>query len=305
MDDNRGLIWDIQRFNIHDGEGIRTLIFLKGCPLSCLWCANPEGQGSEPELQFFSNKCLKCGKCKEVCPHNAIKYNKKHLPEINRDKCVVCGKCSERCPGSALTVVGKHMTVEEVLKEVRKDFAFYWRSGGGITLTGGEPCFQTEFVSLLLKGIQGLGINTAIETSGYVEWSKLKKVVPFTDTFLYDIKNMDTKRHKEQTGVTNELILSNARKLSERNDTELIFRTPIIPGYNDQDENLVATARFASELGVIRWDLLAFHQLGEGKYKELDKDYQLKDVIPPSVERMKEIVNLVKDIFPEVNIENA
>lgn len=304
MNNKKGLIWDIQKFNIHDGQGIRTLIFFKGCPLRCLWCSNPEGQETEPELQLFVNKCMECGLCKEVCPLNAIKYNMDNIPMINRDKCNLCGECVETCPGSALTIVGEQMTVEEVLREVRKDAAFYWRSGGGVTLTGGEPCLQAEFASSLLKALQEITINTAIETCGYIEWSQLKKVIPFTDTFLYDIKNMDNELHKEQTGVANKLILNNARKLAQSSETELIFRTPIIPGKNDSRQNLISTARFASDLNVKRWDLMAYHRLGEGKYGELGKQYKLKGLKPPGDERMEAIVNLVKDIFPRVEIEN-
>lgn len=184
----KGLIWSIQRFNIHDGKGIRTLVFFKGCPLRCLWCDNPEGQDSKPELQVFSEKCLKCGSCQGECDNNAIVYGQDGIPVIDRGKCNLCGKCVEICPGYALIVIGRYITVEEVLGEIRKDTAFYWRSKDGVTLTGGEPCLQAEFASSLLRAIQDLSIDTAIETCGSIPWGKLEKLIPYTNTFLYDIK---------------------------------------------------------------------------------------------------------------------
>jgi pyruvate formate lyase activating enzyme len=216
----------------------------------------------------------------------------------------MCGECTESCPSGALAIIGKYMTVAKVLHEVRKDSAFFWRSGGGVTISGGEPAMQDEFVHNLLKEANDISIHTAIETCGYVRWAKLEKLVPYTDTFLYDIKHMDSKVHKDLTGVHNELILENARRIAQCSDVEIVFRTPIIPGKNDDIRNLVAIAEYAAHLDVKRWDLLPYHRFGESKYQQIGKDYPLERIELPDRERMMKILALAKDIFPRVMIEN-
>jgi pyruvate formate lyase activating enzyme len=216
----------------------------------------------------------------------------------------MCGECTESCPSGALAIVGEYMTVAKVLHEVRKDSAFFWRSGGGVTISGGEPAMQDEFVHNLLKEANDISIHTAIETCGYVRWEKLEKLVPYTDTFLYDIKHMDSKIHKDLTGVHNELILKNARRIAQCSDVEIVFRTPIIPGKNDDIRNLVAIAEYAAHLDVRRWDLLPYHRYGESKYQQIGKDYPLERIELPDRERMMKILALAKDIFPRVMIEN-
>ena len=301
----KGLVWDIQRFNMHDGDGIRTLVFLKGCPLRCLWCSNPEGMNPAPEPQVFEERCIHCGSCEAECLQNAISYGPEQTPTIDPLRCRVCGACVDACPSGALAVIGREMTVEQVLDEVRKDMAFYWRSGGGMTVTGGEPTGQDEFVCELLKAANDINIDTAIETSGYACWAKLERLVPYTDTFLYDIKHMDSRVHRELTGVPNELILDNARRITQFPDTELVFRTPIIPGKTDDEENLVAIAECAARLDISRWDLLPYHRFGEGKYQRMGRDYPLGRIEPPHPAGMREILTLVEAIFPRVAIESV
>lgn len=254
-DDIRGLIWNIQRFNIHDGSGIRTLIFLKGCPLRCIWCSNPEGQQMKPEVM--------------------------------KDE-----------------LIGNYMTVEEVIRITRKDEPFYRNSGGGITLTGGEPLLQAEFAAELLKAAKVVFLDTSIETCGYVRWEQFEKVIPYTDTFLFDIKNTDPAAHLRQTGFSNELILENLAKLAAVRETDLIFRMPIIPGENDDRENLMAVAALAIKLNIKRWDIMPYHRYGEHKYEELGRHYRFSRLQVPSDSRMEEIISEIKPVFPRIVINH-
>ncbi|MBC7189169.1 glycyl-radical enzyme activating protein [Candidatus Aerophobetes bacterium] len=268
----KGLVFDIQRYSIHDGPGIRSLVFMKGCPLSCLWCSNPESQSSHQEIMFTPIKCIGCGRCIEVCPTGAA--GKKN-PLDAQSLCVVCGRCVEVCPSGARRIVGRYMTVDEVMKEVEKDLLFYFSSKGGVTVSGGEPLMQAEFVAMLLKKCREKGIHTAIETCGYGKWEDFEKILKYTDLVLYDIKHIDTQKHRELTGAGNELILENARKISNLN-IEMIIRVPVIPGCNDSPENMKAIATLAKSLKVKEVHLLPYHRLGESKYERLGRKYRLK-----------------------------
>ncbi len=273
----KGLIWDIQRYAIHDGPGIRTLIFLKGCPLRCVWCCNPEGQSGQPEILWFRENCNDCRLCLQACPKKAIEEDGQRNKLIHADRCDLCGICANQCPSEAIRIVGKWMTVDDVLEEVAKDDVFYRRSGGGITLTGGEPAAQPEFTLELLRQckLSKSSLHTAFETCGYVSWPKLAPLLEYANLILFDIKHMDSAKHKQLTGVSNQRIFRNARRIAEQGK-RMIVRLPLIPGYNDDRRNISLTAEFVRELpGVQDVHLLPYHRLGESKYTRLKRCYPL------------------------------
>jgi pyruvate formate lyase activating enzyme len=277
--DIAGCVFNIERFAIRDGPGIRTTVFLQGCPLRCLWCANPESISPVPQLFYLENLCTRCYRCVEACPNKATTKTPEGAIEINRSLCKACGKCVEACPNKAREIRGKLMTVEEVLEEVKKDALFYQNSGGGVTFSGGEPTHQPEFLWHLLKGSQESGIHTALDTSGFVKPEILKKVLEHTNLVLYDIKHMDPAKHKELTGVDNRLILDNARMIAAMGKP-MIIRLPLIPGHNDSTENLKALAEFMLSLGLKKVDLLPYHSLGKIKYQRLGMEYKISDLKP-------------------------
>lgn len=272
---NKGLIFNIQKFSIHDGDGIRTLVFMKGCPLRCLWCCNPESQLFTEDLLFVKTKCIGCGYCVKACPIQAISSEGF---EIDRDKCDNCGACTKVCYANSKKMVGRWVTRAEVIAEIEKDRIVYKNSGGGVTIGGGEPVCQPEFVEALLRDCRQLSIHTAIETSGYGEWDKIKGIFDHLDQVFMDIKSMDSAKHKEITGVGNELILENAKKIAEKG-LNIVFRIPLIPGCNDSKENIIETAEFVSSLGEnVQLEILPYHRLGEDKYTWMDKEYVLKGI---------------------------
>lgn len=288
---HQGMLFDIQRFSVHDGPGIRTVVFLKGCPLRCLWCSNPESQAHSPELGFTFQNCIGCGQCFAVCPTGAIQQGDRR---IDREKCVVCGSCAEVCYARALTLIGKPWKVAEVITEVKKDVMFYRRSGGGVTVSGGEPLAQPEFLENLLRAFRSENIHSAIETSGYASEAVIKRVFPLADLILYDLKHMDSGKHREYTGVGNERILYNAQ-VAVGLGTPVIIRVPVIPGYNDSESNIAATALFAKELGGIReLHLLPYHRLGQSKYRKLDRKYPLEGVEPPPRYKVEQLAKIVE-----------
>jgi len=274
-----GCVFNIERFAIRDGPGIRTTVFLKGCPLKCLWCANPESMSAAPQLFYLENLCTRCYRCVEACPNKATTKARDGAIKIDRSLCQACGKCVEACPNKAREISGKLMTVEEVLEEVKKDALFYQNSGGGVTFSGGEPTHQPEFLWHLLKGSQESGIHTALDTSGFVKPEILKRVLEHTNLVLYDIKHMDPAKHKELTGVDNRLILENAKMIASMGKP-MIIRVPLIPGNNDSKENIKALAEFMLSLGLKRVDLLPYHSLGKIKYYRLGMEYKLSDLKP-------------------------
>jgi len=289
-----GLVSDIQRYTLHDGPGLRTLVFLKACPLRCLWCCNPEAQRPFPELSFFSRICIGCSECVRACPKAAIEYTEEKV-KINRQLCNNCGKCTEVCPTGALTLIGKKMSWKSVMEELEKDRLFYEESKGGITLSGGEPFAQFRFTKKILEECKKRYLHTAIETCGYTEWEKFKEILEFTDLIIYDLKNMDSQIHKKLTRRPNELILNNLRKISKGFKGQLLIRIPMIPGYNDSEENISSTAKFIKELeGVKDVHLLPYHRLGVSKYEKLGKKYQLPKLTPPTKERRQKLVKLLR-----------
>ena len=268
-----GLIFNIQRYCVHDGPGIRTIVFLNGCPLNCLWCQNPEGQLMKPQVFLYKDRCIGCGKCISACPRGAIELYEGRS-RTNRGLCIGCGKCSEVCLNEARSLVGRWVSAEEVFEEIKKDSIFYERSGGGITLSGGEPLVQAEFATAVLKLCKKEHMHTAIETSGHAPWETMKKVLEHVDLVLYDFKHMDPTKHKEYTGVSNTQILMNAKRICRELRVPLWARIPVIPGYNDSIENIDATAKFiAYELGEVveQVNLLPYHKLGETKYERLER----------------------------------
>ena len=278
------LVLSINRMTIHNGPGIRTLILFKGCPLHCLWCSTPESQKAEPEIAIYPSKCILCGQCVPVCPLNAIDLTSETI-SINRSLCNNCGKCAEVCPSEAIRLLGQLMTVEELLEEAKKDIVFYKHSGGGVTLSGGEPLLNPDFNKKLLRALKEEGISVGVDVCGHVPWASIEQILPYIDFLLWDIKHMNSKKHKELTGVPNELILSNARSVSERN-IPLYIRIPVIAGYNDSEENIRATCEFARGLSSVEEvDLLPLHHLGKARYESLNRAYPIANIplIPENI----------------------
>lgn len=280
----KGIIFNIQRFTIHDGPGIRTELFFKGCPLKCEWCSNPESWKTYIQPGVYKKKCIskkKCGSCEEVCPQQeTLNFYRGKLTSIDRDKCTNCMKCQDACPSDAIKQWGKEMGIEECMKEIRKDKGYYERSGGGVTVSGGEPLLQSDFIKELFKTCKEEEIQTCLESSFHVDWQSIENVLPYTDLIISDIKHMDREIHKKYTGVYNDRILENLKQMVNQKQ-DLILRIPIIPNVNDDMENIEATADFIiNELGdkVRTLQLLSFMRLGEEKYCSLGMPYKMEDV---------------------------
>ena len=289
-----GTTFDIKKFSIHDGPGIRTTIFLKGCPLSCLWCHNPESQSTKPELHYFKNRCISCGDCAAACPNNAISF----VDDIrlwDSNLCQLCGKCAEACPTEAIQLVGESSSLDKIMAEIEKDVIYYDQSGGGVTFSGGEPLQQIDFLAALLQKCKEHEIHTAVDTSGLAAWERFERILPYTDLFLYDLKLMDDEKHRQFTGVGNQVILQNLSKLAE-SQAKITIRIPIIPNINDDEENLRATRDFIAALGTIQQvDLLPYHNIASDKYHRMAHKYALGKIGTPSAERMKELAKLFEE----------
>lgn len=272
----QGIVSNVQKFSIHDGPGIRTTVFLKGCNLQCLWCHNPETINPCKEIQILSEKCIGCNKCIEICPFNAHKIqNGKKV--FFRQLCKTCGNCIKGCYAEALVMNGRVLSVDEVLKEIDKDHNYYEASGGGVTFSGGEPLLQGKFLKELLKQCKRKKYHTAVDTAGNVPWETFKEILPYTDLFLYDIKAIDTEKHISTTGVNNDIILENLKMLAGEG-VEIWIRIPVIPGVNDTESSMEGIAAFIDELKVVKVvEFLPFHRIGEGKYKSLGMEYKAKD----------------------------
>lgn len=276
-----GTIFDIKKFAIHDGPGVRTTVFLKGCPLGCWLCHNPESQGFEPELMLRDGRCDRCGDCVEACPPDAITLNGTGV-HVDRSRCDLCGACVDACLVGALEIAGREVTAVEVMQQIEKDTIYYDESGGGVTFSGGEPLSQAEFLLDLLRSCQARGIRTALDTCGHAAPAVFQEVAENVDLFLYDLKLLDERRHDEFTGDTNDTILDNLRWLAERG-ADVVVRFPLLPGINDDDENLRALAKFLTSLPKsYPVDILPYHRLGVDKYTRLDREHRMPQLEPPT-----------------------
>ena len=278
MIERKAIVFNIQKYNMYDGPGIRTIVFFKGCPLRCKWCSNPESQSRRFEVLFKKDLCVHCGSCVPVCPvgiHSMTNAGSRHVVDRSKE-CVNCGKCVHACPQAALAIVGERKGISELLEAVEQDWMFYENSGGGVTVGGGEPMTQHEAVANLLLACRHKGINTAMETSGYAKPEVVSALAEVVDLFLFDIKHMDPEKHYELTGVRNELILSNLQWLLE-NGRNVHIRMPVLKGYNDDDAEMHAVGRFlaghAERKNFKGIDLLPYHKMGVSKYAQLDKEY--------------------------------
>lgn len=278
-----GVLFNIQRYSLHDGPGIRTIPFLKGCPLACKWCSNPESQRPQPEVIYKKNDCIECGKCIAVCRQQAISTRNRFF--IDRERCIQCGECTQVCPTAALEMKGKRMTVAAVMLELQKEENLFRRSGGGITLSGGEPLAQPVFARELLKACKERGWHTAIETTGMASREVIEQVFPWVDLALTDIKAINPQVHASFTGVSNQRILENLIRISFI--TQTVVRVPVIPGVNDNPQEMRSIAEFARLMSrVDTLHLLPYHSFGENKYALLGRDYSLANIAPPDENRM-------------------
>lgn len=311
-----GRLYDVQGFSVQDGPGVRTTAFLKGCPLRCPWCHSPESQAFYKQLSWMSMRCLGVQACKErcikACPKGALEYGEiradaasggsLQLIHVKRDLCGNCGKCAEACYAEALSICGKDYTVEELVGRLLQDKKFYERSGGGVTISGGEALCQPEFTIAVLRRLKEEGVHTALDTTGYAKWDVLKETLPFTDLYLYDLKHMDSEKHQAVVGVQNEQILDNARRLAGENK-KLQIRIPVIPMFNHDEQNIRATAGFCRELGkaVEVVQLLPYHNLGVMKYLRIS-DKPVAEATPPDDAYMRRLKMIMEEYGLPVTI---
>lgn len=282
----KGLLMDVKRMAVHDGPGLRTTLFLKGCPLSCIWCHNPEGQSFRSEAAFFADKCIGCGRCKEACPQ--------HME--SRDKCTACGQCAAACPVGARKLYGREVSVEEALKIALEDRIFYG-STGGVTLSGGEPLMQIDFAEALLRELSAQDIHTAIDTCGHAPWSAYERTLPYCSLYLFDVKHVDSDKHRQATGEGNELILDNLRRLSGCG-AHIQIRIPLIPDFNDDDENIRRTGEFLRDIRPEKIKLLPYHDMAHVKYRAIGK----KDTLPVRPDDMMERLHHSLGVMKEMNL---
>lgn len=294
-----GTVFNIMRYALHDGPGIRTVVFLKGCPLACRWCHNPESQKASPELMIMQGRCVRCGACVLACPNGAAVLSD-NGPEVT-DACTACGRCAEACLSGARTIAGSAMTVEDVMVQLTRDRMFFEQSGGGVTVSGGEPFGQSAFLEQLLRACADTGIPVAVETCGMAPEAVIARLAGLIGIFLYDIKLMDARRHVAATGVDNGLILSNLAFLAHHGSS-VIVRLPVVPGVNDDEDNAAQTVEMMNRLGLRRVDLLPYHQYGVEKYARLGRPCALGDLEPPSAETMSGLCRVFADAGIEVTV---
>ena len=296
-----GKIFDIKKYAIHDGPGIRTTVFFKGCPLSCWWCHNPESITQTSQRLYRKDRCVACLECADACPEHAIHTSADGL-KWNPSECIYCGTCAAICPAEAVELIGKPMSVDEVMTEITKDTVFYDESRGGVTLSGGEPLSQPSFLMALLDACGKLGIHRTVDTSGHADTQTLLETATRTDLFLYDLKHMDPEKHARYTGVTNEKILENLEVLS-RQDVDIIIRFPIIPGINSDPENIDRTGAFISALpGVSRVNILPYHCAATAKYQNLGLEFNTKDINPSSPDFLEAVARRLETYTSTVKI---
>ena len=296
-----GLVFDIKKYSIHDGPGIRTTVFFKGCPLSCWWCHNPESQSSRHEVMLHDNRCIRCGACVDACPQHAVAWIDGE-PITDRAVCERCGTCIGECYAEARQIVGREMTVEQVMAEIVPDTAFYDESRGGVTFSGGEPLLQRDFLLALLQACRARELHTVVDTSGFAAWDTIDQIRPCTDLFLYDLKLIDDERHRETTGATNQPILRNLQDLSALGHP-IVIRIPLVPGLNDDEEAIRQMAEFIAALPNRHpIELLPYHHIAIDKYLRLGKTYRLFEVRRPDTGRMEEIAQQLQQFDLPVTI---
>ncbi len=297
-----GLIFDIERYATQDGPGIRTVVFFKGCPLRCQWCANPESQAKKPQLMFYQNRCRGCGRCLAGCPQKAIRLDPEFGLAIDTDKCTACGKCVESCYYDARKLMGTSITVDEVMEVVLRDSMFYKESGGGVTLSGGEPLLQPEFARALLERCKEHGLHTAIETCGCTTWENIESVLPYLDLVFFDIKHSNPVSHRKFTGVSNDKIIFNLQRLAGT-FKPIIVRIPLIPGCNDSPAEQRNIYELVGKLpNVQRIEILPYHRLGMTKYQGLERKYQLAGVKPVEKSSLTYLTELGREYGVTVQI---
>jgi len=298
----KGTIFNIQRYSIHDGPGIRTIVFLKGCPMHCRWCSNPEALSQTPQVAFNKNLCIRCNRCIVVCPNQAIQEDKCFGKVVDPVKCTYCGLCVESCPQSALKLIGKAMDTAEIIMQVKKDIPFFRKTNGGVTISGGEPTFQADFLSELLTGFKANHISTAIETSGMACFEAYKACMNHIDLFLYDIKHMDSKIHKQLTGCNNEKIIDNLIKI-DGSGKRIWIRVPLIGGINDSYENIERIFDFVAGLKYVeRIELLPYHEYGAGKYAQIGMYYDHSMLKAPDDGYIDDLVKKMKSTYPSLKV---
>lgn len=294
------LIFNIQKFSVHDGPGIRTTVFFKGCPLTCQWCHNPESQSYEQEIVFHSNRCSSCGRCTKSCRQQAISMVEGQVV-YDASRCIYCGVCVENCYNNSWEIMGKLYTVPQLMSEIVKDRPFYEQSGGGVTLSGGEVMTQIEFALELVKACKEQGISVAIDTCGYAPLENFSRILEHVDVFLYDIKLMDSKRHDYYIGMDNTLILENLKMLSSCGAT-ISLRLPLIEGINTDDEHIHQVLDFIESLRIGVIHLLPYHDMAIGKYEQWNMECPVEKFFAPSNERLEEIRELFKQANYKVKI---
>lgn len=300
----RGTIFDIKKYSIHDGPGIRTTVFFSGCPLACLWCHNPEGQPLEPRLIYRAARCQGCGGCIAICPQDAVTWDPAHIGRVITDgqKCTCCGDCVDACYAGARELSGYTVTVDEVMVQVRREIPFYDQSGGGVTFSGGEPLMQLDFLAALLRACRKEEIHSAVDTSGFADWQDFERIRADVNLFLYDLKHMDSERHSAVTGVPNEIILDNLRRLSAAG-ARCLVRIPLIPGINDDAENLTASACFLASLPALEGvELMGYHDMAQAKYAALGRVYALPGTQPPGAAEMQAAADIFEKNGMQVKV---
>ena len=297
------LVFDLQRFSLNDGPGIRTTVFLQGCPLACFWCHNPESQSLSPVLLHYDARCLRCGACARVCPTGCIAVDAASW-SIDRSRCTLCGRCAEACPVESVVLSGRIWEDDALLDRLLPDLPFYRESGGGVTFSGGEPLLQAAGLARFLPRLKEQGIHAAIETAGAVPASELDLVLPHADLFLFDLKHVDPAAHRAATGADNRRILENLARVAA-SGTPVVVRVPVIPGFNDSEQALVAIADRAAGLGIGRIDLLPYHRLGSSKYAALGREDVARDLVPPSAGRLEALRRTMERPGLSVRIEGA
>lgn len=306
-----GLIFDIMRFAIHDGDGIRTTVFFKGCPLDCWWCHNPESRLPQPQRLYRASRCIRCDACIDACPERALSRNNGQV-FVDASRCRLHRLCADNCPTEAMEIVGEEMTVEQLMGVLRRDRIFYDESGGGVTFSGGEPGMQADFLCALLDACWAEGIHTAVDTCGYLPWEDLERIARRADLILYDLKIMCPQRHERYTGVDNELILENLEQLAdlridEQLDLDIRVRVPVVPGVNDDNDNFQRLGVFLSGVPGERLpvELLPYQRLGESKYEALDVPYRMRGARPPEYEALRRLAEIIRSHGSPVTVRGV